>query len=68
MAYTLAMHDKIILEQEKLGFDHMAKISATLYAPDHEAFIGNVKTIMDTSARYYNLWDWVLYEEVQTII
>ena len=67
ISYTTANHDSTVLKIEKQGFDHIASLGSSLYVPDHGAFLKTVQTVLESSARYYNLWDWALYEQVQAL-
>jgi hypothetical protein len=67
-SYLIAYHDEQILEEESRGFEHIAGLNSTLYSPDHDSFLEKVKNILESSARYFNLWDWKLYTQVQTML
>jgi hypothetical protein len=66
-SYSVANHDSTIKQIEKQGFGHIASLGSSLYVPDHGAFQKNVQTVLEASARYYNLWDWKLYEQIQSL-
>ena len=67
ISYTLANHDSKVLKIEEQGFEHIASLGSSLYAPDHGAFLKTVQTVLESSARYYNLWDWAMYEQIQSL-